>query len=164
MHGKQHAYTSPLQYKKSKEGILNYIVWTRYIGVTGCLNIKMTNEFLHFSHITHFVMNSVRNKYKTFFNMCTPNVHFMLHNHFIRQTDMSITRSHFFFQNIIKYADTITLQHRTIMCYKITLLLINKLNNILTGLVNPYNIQYEWPETGKKSFTPAHFGISKGVQ
>jgi hypothetical protein len=36
------------------------------------------------------------------------------------------------------------------MSYKITLLLITKLNNILTGLVNPCNIQNEWPEKGKK--------------
>jgi hypothetical protein len=41
------------------------------------------------------------------------------------------------------------------MSYKITLLLITKLNNILTGLVNPYNIQYEWPEKGeKKTYSP----------
>jgi hypothetical protein len=30
---------------------------------------EVTNEFLHFSHITHFVMNIVRNKYKTFFDV-----------------------------------------------------------------------------------------------
>lgn len=36
------------------------------------------------------------------------------------------------------------------MSYKITLLQITKLNKILTGLVNPRNIQYEWPEKEKK--------------
>jgi hypothetical protein len=36
------------------------------------------------------------------------------------------------------------------MNYEITLLLITKLNYILTCLVNPYNIQYEWPEKEKK--------------
>lgn len=49
------------------------------------------------------------------------------------------------------------------MSYKITLLQITKLNEILTGLVNPCNIQYEWPEKEKKKIIP-HFGILKSVQ
>lgn len=48
-----------------------------------------------------------------------------------------------------------------IMCYKIILLQITKLNNTLTGLVNPYDIQREWPEKKKKLIT---FGILKCIK